>query len=139
MRLPRHWLHQSITTSKPISKHPFAVEPEFALNEAVPAAFESEPFTLCETGETATTFDTTAEVGQVVYVPLKRGATHADMAAMGLAIEDNMKAFRSSTATETFFADVIAAEEGVEDCEFAWLETTPQTDQMLYDQLFAEL
>ena len=90
-----------------------------------------------ETGEAVTEFDTAAEIDQVVYTPFKKGTTHADMEAMGLTVEDNMKTFRSTTATETFFADAASTSEEEEEFDFAWVEALP-VDQTPCDLLFAD-
>jgi len=111
--------------------------PVFVLNEAVPDAFMPESFTFFEAGEAVTEFDTAAEIDRVVYVPLKKGITHADMEAMGLAVEDNMKTFRSTIATETFFADVACTNEEEEEFDFAWVEALP-IDQTPCDLLFVD-
>ena len=111
--------------------------PVFVICEAVPDAFVPESFTLFETGEVVTEFDTAAEIDQVVYTPFKKGTTHADMEAMGLTVEDNMKTFRSTTATETFFADVACTSEEEEGFDFTWVEALP-VDQTPCDLLFAD-
>ncbi|MCL2304059.1 MAG: hypothetical protein FWC43_01800 [Planctomycetaceae bacterium] len=107
-------------------------EPVFALDTPVAGTFQSESFALFEAGEIVTKFDTAAEIDKIVYVPFKKGTTHADMEAMGLSVADNMKVFRSTTATETFFADVVSEE----DFDLAWA-VTPQTDRA-HDLLFAD-
>ena len=93
-----------------------------------------EPMLVLETGELGTAFDTAAAIDRVMYVPLKKGMTHAEMEAMGLTVEDDMKTFRSTTATESFFA----AEEHGDELDFNWLETV-QADQTPHDLLFAEM
>ena len=99
---------------------------------------ESGPvFVHSETGEAVTEFDTVAEIDQVVYIPLQKGITHADMEAMGLAVEDNMKTFRSTIATETFFASTACTEEQEEEFDFAWVETLP-IDKTPCDLLFTD-
>ena len=113
-------------------------EPVLVLNEAVPDTLGMEPFTLFEAGKAVTEFDTAAKIDQVIYIPLKKGATHADMEAMGLTIEDNMKTFRSTTATETFFADAADASEEEEEFDLAWVETL-QIDRTPSDLLFVDL
>ena len=116
--------------------------PVFVLGEATAVPFETGSFVLSplaffETEKIVTEFDTTAEIDRVVYIPFKKGATHADMNAMGLAVEDNMKTFRSTTATETFFADVASTSEE-EEFDLAWVETL-QIDQTPSDLLFVDL
>ena len=112
-------------------------EPVFVLSEAVPDILGMEPFTLFEAGKAVTECDTSAKIDQIVYIPFKKGATHADMEAMGLTVEDNMKTFRSTTATETFFADAAdASEEG--EFDLAWVETL-QIDRTPSDLLFVDL
>ena len=116
----------------------FEVEQEITPLFAAGSLAVSEPvFVLNETGQIGTEFDTAARIDQVVYLPLKKGATHADMEAMGLTVEDNMKVFRSTTATETFFADVVAIEEHDEEFDLDWVETPPM-DQSPHDLLFAD-
>ncbi len=112
-------------------------DPVFALNENVPEELNTESFTLLGGGHVLTEHDTAEEIEQVVYVPLKKGATNADLDSMGLAVEDNMKTFRSTTATESFFADMVDPEELGDDFELAWLQA-PKTDQSAHDLFFAD-
>jgi len=99
----------------------------------VPDDLAAEPLILCETGEHTVEFDTAARIDQVTYVPLKKGTTLADMEAMGLAVEDpggeETGSFRSTTATENFFADLVVPEE--ED-ELAWIAPRP-AEQSLHE------
>jgi len=110
-------------------------EPVLAIGDKAPDRFDSDPALLLDTGETVTTFDTTAEINQVVYAPLKKGVTHAEMESMGLAVEDSMKPFRSTIATETFFADVVSEDD---ELDLDWIET-PQTNCAACDLLFSEM
>ncbi len=112
-------------------------DPLFAVNETVPEQLETESFTLLGGGDVLAEHDTAELIEQVVYVPLKKGTTNADLESMGLAVEDNMKTFRSATATESFFADMVDPEELGEDFELAWLQS-PKADQSAHDLFFAD-